>query len=233
MDDSISSGKAISETKELLKINGITCQVTYLVVYALAVSCKKVDIYFELCEQPRMFEWNYMHHWALEYCCMDIDGVICEDPSFLQNDDGKKYLEVLDKAVPKFLPTKKVGILVSGRLEKYREQTERWLVQNGIEYGQLFLMKDISAKERAALGRHAEYKAQIYKESDAILFFESDYDQALEICRLSGKPVFCVNNVTLITSSNVVEKARVRSRELKITMKRVVRKMFRKINYVK
>lgn len=233
VDDSISSGKAISETKELLMANGISCQVTYLVVYALAVSCKKVDIYFEICEQPRMFEWNYMHHWALEYCCMDIDGVICEDPSFIQNDDGKRYSEFLDKAEAKFLPTQKVGMLVSGRLEKYRDQTEQWLAKHGIEYDKLYLMENMTAKERAVRGQHAEYKANVYKNSDAIMFFESDYDQALEICRLSGKPVFCVNNVTLVTSGNVMEKINVRNREFRITMKRIVRKIFKKINYVK
>lgn len=233
VDDSVSSGKAISETKAVLRESSITSRVTYLAVYALAVSCKKVDIYFELCEQPRMFEWNYMHHWALEYCCMDIDGVICEDPTFFQNDDGQKYEKFLAEATPKFLPTQKVGILVSSRLEKYREQTEKWLKKYAVKYDQLRLMQDTTAKERAMEGRHAEYKAKIYKNSNAILFFESDYDQALEICRLSGKPVFCVNNVTLITGNNVVEKMKVRNQEVWVTIKRILKKLFNKIRYVK
>ena len=78
-----------------------------------------MDIYFKICEQPRMFEWNYMHHWALEYVCMDIDGVLCEDPSVYQNDDGKNYYDFLINAIPKIIPTQKVGKLVSCRLEKY------------------------------------------------------------------------------------------------------------------
>ena len=69
-----------------------------MAIYALGATKHKVDIYFELCEQPRMFEWNYMHHWALEYCCMDIDGVVCEDPALFQNDDGKKYLDFIENA---------------------------------------------------------------------------------------------------------------------------------------
>lgn len=230
VDDSVSSGKAISEAKELLKNS--SCKFTYLAIYALAASLGKVDIYFERCEQPRMFEWNFMHHWALEYCCMDIDGVICEDPTFIQNDDGRRYEEFLNTAVPKFLPTQKVGVLVSSRLEKYRGQTEQWLSKYAIEYNDLELMQNVTAKERAAEGRHAEYKAKIYKDSDAILFFESNYDQALEICNLSGKPVFCIDNMTLVESKNVIEKMKVRNREFKVTMRRVLRKMFRKIRYV-
>ena len=233
VDDSISSGKAITEAKALLKSASSSCKITYMAVYALAASCKKVDINLELCEQPRMFEWNYMHHWALEYCCMDIDGVICEDPSRLQNDDGSRYDDFVRNAPPKFLPTQKVGWLVSSRLEKYREQTAGWMKRYGVEYGELVMMNGVTARERALQSNHAAFKAKIYKQTKSILFFESDYDQALEICRLSGKPVFCVGNRTMITSDNVAEKWKVRSREFKVTVKRIIKKIFKKINYVK
>lgn len=232
VDDSISSGQAIKEVKGRLKEQEMECNVTYLVVYALAASRSKVDIYFELCEQPRMFEWNYMHHWALEYCCMDIDGVICEDPSFFQNDDGKKYLDFLHNAEPKFVPTQKVGWLVSCRLEKYRPQTEGWLKRYGVEYNKLILMEGITADERAFHVDHAKYKADVYKKSDSILFFESSYDQALQICRLSGKPVFCIENRTLITSGNVLAKMKVRNQEIKVTLKRIFKKLMNRISYV-
>lgn len=196
-----------------------------MAVYALAASKRMVDIYFEVCEQPRMFEWNYMHHWALEYCCMDIDGVICENPTYLQNDDGKRYLKFLENAVPKFIPTQKVGRFVSARLEKYRPQTEAWIKKHGIEYNELFLLDGMSAQERGLLNAHAVYKANVYKNCDAIMFFESDYGQALEICKLSGKPVFCIETRTLITSDNVMQKLKAYNTEMKVTMKRILRKL--------
>lgn len=231
VDDSVSSGKAVRETKERLK--GRNEKYTYLAVYALTVSCKMVDIFLEICEQPRMFEWNYMHHWALEYCCMDIDGVLCEDPTFFQNDDGKKYEKFLEEVVPKYIPTQKVGYLVSCRLEKYREKTEEWLRKYHVEYGKLILVDNVSAKERAIEFDHARYKADFYKETDAIIFFESNYDQALRICQLSGKPVYCVDNRKLINSDNVIGKMKVRNIEWKVTLKRVVKKITKRINYVK
>jgi uncharacterized HAD superfamily protein len=232
VDDSISSGKAIKEAKEILKEVNLDCKMTFLAVYALAVSCKKVDIYFELCEQPRMFEWNFMHHWALEYCCMDIDGVVCEDPTKFQNDDGSRYKEFLKNAAPKFIPTQKVGKFVSTRLEKYRYETEEWLKKYNIEYGELILMDGVTAKERALLGKHAEFKAKVYKQCDAILFFESDYDQALNICKLSGKPVFCIENQTMLTSHNIEQMLKVHNREFVVTFKRSVRKIMNKLYYV-
>lgn len=233
VDDSVSSGKAVAEAKKLLTASNITTNVTFLAIYTLGASMGKVDIYFERCEQPRMFEWNFMHHWALEYCCMDIDGVVCEDPSRIQNDDGEKYIDFLQNAAPKFIPTQKVGRFVSTRLEKYRPQTETWMKKYNIEYGELIMMEGVTAKERALLGNHAEYKAKIYKDCDAILFFESDNDQALNICRLSGKPVFCIENRTLITSDNVIQKLKVHNKEFMVTVKRVFRKLTNKINYVK
>ncbi len=233
VDDSVSSGKAINETKNLIKEKGIESHITYLAVYALAASCRKVDMYFELCEQPRMFEWNYMHHWALEYCCMDIDGVLCEDPTFLQNDDGKRYSAFLDETPPKFIPTQKVGYLVSCRLEKYRTQTDKWLKRYGVQYDNLVLVDEVNAKERKISFDHAAYKAQVYLKSKCIMFFESDYDQALKICEISGKPVFCVSKRELITSSNVWEKAMTRNKEMKITLKRIIKKIMKKIDYVK
>lgn len=233
IDDSISSGKAIREAKE--KINSLKqgdVKVLYCAVYALPMTCTFVDIYFEICNQPRMFEWNYMHHWALEFCCMDIDGVLCENPSFFQNDDGPKYIDFLNNAVPKFLPTHKVGKLVTTRLEKYRNETETWLKNHNIEYGELIMIENTTAKERAFKGNHAEFKAKIYKSCDSVLFFESSYEQALDICNLSGKPVFCTDTRTLVDSNNVVQKLTVRNKELIFTIKRVIRKLAHKVCYV-
>lgn len=233
VDDSVSSGKAMKEAKAQLASLGIDCKFTFLAVYGLRASMSMADIILEYCEQPRMFEWNFMHHWALEYCCMDIDGVICEDPTRKENDDGVNYAKFLKTARPKFLPTQKVGTLVSCRLEKYRQQTEEWLKEHDVTYDRLILMDNISAKERALSVNHGAYKASIYMQSKSMLFFESDYDQALEICRISKKPVFCVERRVLINNDNVAQRISVRSRELSVTIKRGLKKLFKKIDYTK
>ena len=227
VDDSISSGQAMGEVKELLSQNNITSKITTLAVYGLALSRGKVDICFETVEQPRMFEWNFMHSWQLKYCCLDIDGVVCEDPSFLQNDDGEKYLDFVNNAPPKFLPTQPVGRFVSSRLGKYREATEAWMEKYNIEYDELILMEGVTASERALSGSHASFKADIYAHCDAILFIESNYEQALEICKLSGKPVFCVENMQMITSDDVLARINNKSRELKVTIKHGIKKVMK------
>lgn len=117
VDDSISSGRAVKEAKRLVRKSGMPAEHLYLAVYALENNIHMVDIYFEICHMPRVFEWNYMHSWVLQYCCVDIDGVLCEDPSFFENDDGKRYRKFLLHAQPKLVPTKKIGYIVTARLE--------------------------------------------------------------------------------------------------------------------
>lgn len=232
VDDSISSGKAIKEVKDKIKTVGFSCECIYLAVYALRISCHLVDIYFELCEQPRMFEWNYMHHWALEFSCMDMDGVLCRDPSFLENDDGKKYRDFLRNADPLFLPTQKVGYIVTTRLEKYRTETEEWLAGHGIDYGKLIMLENISAMDRKLSFNQGAYKAEWYKKTNAVLFFESNYEQAVEISKISCKPVFCVDKRVLIQPDNIMGHLAALKNDFKITAKRSMKKILKKIQYV-
>lgn len=233
VDDSISSGKALLNVKKEIKDAGIEVSILYLAVYAMHVNRTIPDIYFDTVEQPRIFEWNYMHHWLLEYTCMDIDGVMCVDPTFLQNRDEKKYEDFLENATPLMIPTQKVGAVVSCRLEKHRELTENWLKKHGVLYDKLILCNCKDTKERMLNFNHAKYKADVYKNApQTILFIESEYTQAIDICKYSGKPVFCVASRTLITPDNVIDHAKVMSKEWKITLKRVVKKILGKINYV-
>jgi uncharacterized HAD superfamily protein len=74
-----------------------------------------------------------MHHGhLLKYCCVDIDGVLCLDPTDCQNDDGAAYEKFLEEAVPMLAPTRPIGALVTSRLEKYRGLTEKWLAKHVI-----------------------------------------------------------------------------------------------------
>jgi uncharacterized HAD superfamily protein/hypoxanthine phosphoribosyltransferase len=227
VDDSISTGQAIKEAKE--KVKNLPAKHTFLAVYAVETALPAIDIHLAICHQPRMFEWNYMHHWGLAYSCMDIDGVLCEDPSFLQNDDGKRYEEFLKNAPAKIIPTAKVGYLVTCRLEKYRPQTERWLQKQGVQYDHLIMLDAASGKERRKQFSHGAYKADILKKTDCFLFIESDYEQAVEICRLSGKQVFCVANRKLITPDNLGAHMKILANDTRIVAKRTIKKLLKKL----
>jgi len=229
VDDSISSGRAVKEAKRLVRKSGMPAEHLYLAVYALENNIHMVDIYFEICHMPRVFEWNYMHSWVLQYCCVDIDGVLCEDPSFFENDDGKRYRKFLLHAQPKLVPTKKIGYIVTARLEKYRRETEAWLKQQGIEYGNLVMMDAASGRERRWQGSHGVYKGEVFRQTGCSMFIESSYEQAVQICQTAGKQVFCTDKNVLITPQGVGKHLKILANDWRFTSKRVVKKLLKKI----
>jgi len=203
VDDSINSGTEMRKVKARIEKAGLPHEIYYAAVYASPEGHRYVDYWYEIVDTPRVFEWNVMHHHILLNSCVDIDGVLCRDPKPDENDDGERYLKFLTTVKPLIVPTKPIGWLVTCRLEKYRKVTEEWLQRYGIQYNQLIMM-DLPDKEtRIALGAHAEFKAQVYKAVDAVLFIESSYSQAQVIARLAGKPVLCIETGQMINPNFV------------------------------
>ena len=205
VDDSVNSGAQMKEVKEKLLRARLPHQTYYAALYITPQGCKHVDFWYQVVDTPRVFEWNVMHHGILANSCVDIDGVLCRDPTERENDDGKNYQQFLANVKPLIVPTKTIGWLVTCRLEKYRELTEEWLKKHGIRYKQLIMM-DLPDKEtRLALGSHASFKAAIYKKLNVSLFIESSSMQAQEIARLAGKPVLCIETGEMINPSYLTQ----------------------------
>ena len=191
VDDSCDTGNALSKVRKVLDPYQKDMRFIYAAVYVTETSQRLVDVYFERVDQPRVFEWNIMDHIILSNSCVDLDGVLCEDPIQEENDDGEKYLQFLANAKPKFIPCHTIKAIVTCRLEKYRKQTEDWLHKNGIKYKQLYMMNYPDAETRRRAKKYASYKADIYNAAGAVLFVESHFLQARDIHTLTGKPVYC------------------------------------------
>ncbi|WP_432797352.1 phosphoribosyltransferase family protein [Poriferisphaera sp. WC338] len=194
VDDSISTGHALDRAKNKIASSTFTGSWQTLVIYAENKSKHKVDHHLEICPQPRMFQWNWAHSGQLSNACLDIDGVLCVDPTVEQNDDGSNYIDFIRTAQPLNIPTTKVGALVTSRLEKYRAHTEAWLTQHNIQYDQLIMLDLPDAETRRRLRTHAAHKAAFYKKSRYNLFVESAPQQAITIAQTTGKAVFCTDN---------------------------------------
>jgi uncharacterized HAD superfamily protein/adenine/guanine phosphoribosyltransferase-like PRPP-binding protein len=199
LDDSINGGGAMKSARERIAAAGIKGEMIFAAVYGAHAQHVEADLCLETVSQPRLFQWNFMHHKFLAQSCVDIDGVLCHDPSHEENDDGDAYVRFLLDARPLYGPTARIGRLVTSRLEKYRPQTEAWLAARGIAYDELVMLDLPTKAERQRLGVHGSFKADVYRKCDAILFIESEPDQAERIAALSGKPVLCVETHELIT----------------------------------
>jgi len=197
VDDSCFSGTAMREATEQLDIHGR--ELTTCAVFGTKNVNEKVDLALDICSYPRIFEWNLFHHEFTERACIDFDGVLCRDPTDTENDDGVRYREFLKNAPALHRPSRKIGAIVSSRLEKYRAECVEWLARHNIDYGTLHLLDLPTGEERRRLGIHASYKADIYKkDTEAVIFLESDAGQAADIAKMSGKTVIWTEGMVLI-----------------------------------
>ena len=201
VDDSIASGSAMIEVKESLKHLESKFDIKYCAVYIIPGKEKMVDYFFEIVPLPRYFQWNILNHTTLEKACFDIDGVLCPDPLPEQNDDGEKYIDFILNAPPLFIPGSKIGTVVTSRLEKYRKETETWLKANNIKYNDLIMLDLPDMKARQKANNHGDHKAKAYMSKPYVLFVESEIAQAIEINRISKKPVLCTANFEMIYNS--------------------------------
>jgi uncharacterized HAD superfamily protein len=201
VDDSIASGSAMIEVKESLNHLKNQFNIKYCAIYVIPGKEKMADFYFETVPLPRYFQWNILNHTTLEKACFDIDGVLCADPLPEQNDDGEKYIDFLLNAPPLFIPGSKIGTVVTSRLEKYRKETETWLAANNIKYNDLVMLDLPNMEARQRANNHGDHKAKAYMAKPYVLFIESEYNQAVEINRITKKPVLCTANFEMIFES--------------------------------
>jgi len=190
VDDSVFSGRELARQQARLTRIRPDLDVRWAALIASPESTHLVDVWGEVVPHPRIFEWNVLHHEIVERSCFDLDGVLCVDPTASENDDGAAYLAFLRSALPLYIPSRRIGTIVTARLEKYRQPTEDWLSRQGILFDELRMLDLPDAATRRRAGSHAAFKASVYKQSNAPLFFESDTAQARDIATLSGRPVY-------------------------------------------
>ena len=193
----------MTETQARLEECTFPFDVRYGAPYISPGGYEYVDHWVEVVPHPRVFEWNVLHHPMLKTWCVAIEGVLCREPTPEEDDDGEDYREYVSGVEPDILPNQRIGWIVTHRSEEYRNETERWLADHGVEYDTL-VMRDRPNGERGAEPRtDAEYKAEIYGSTDAGLFIENERDTAAEICRLTSKPVFSVRTFEMVRPGQI------------------------------
>ena len=202
VDDTIYSGNANRDARKKLEPLREQYEFIYLAVFQEG-RCDNVDIALEDVRgdtngftQIVLYEWNILQHHedVMGRFLLDMDGVFCVDPPDERN--LEEYQGYIRNATPLFLPAAKVGEIVTFRLESNREVTADWLARHGVRYNALTMFPAQHYNERRDSGiGPARFKANIYlQRSWARLFIESEDQQARNICRMTGKPVYCVES---------------------------------------
>ncbi len=121
-----------------------------------------------------------------------MDGIICEEPRVPDADGGPglaRYRQWLMNAKPFHLTrAQPIKLIVTGRLEQFRKETEDWLSKHGVKFDKLVMCPAQKASQR---GDIAAMKAEAYKNSTTAFFVESDPKQAERIFQIAKKQVIC------------------------------------------
>lgn len=130
----------------------------------------------------------------------DIDGTLAlfgdanpYDRDFLQdilNQPVAHILRIQNVATFESLGSAKV-ILVSGRTDKFRAQTEQWISLNEVTYDELFMRKDGDVRKDVIIKQEI-YEVEI-KDKYNVLFVLDDRDQVVDFWRSQGLTCLQVN----------------------------------------
>jgi uncharacterized HAD superfamily protein len=201
VDDSCNKGRAMAQAMRLLPKGTKVTRLAIFGPYQVEPS-SVCDLWFEIVRGPRVFAWNWTKHIRLPRWGFDFDGVLCRDNTKAENDDGPRYAAFLRDVEPLFLPTRPIGHIVTGRLEKYRPETESWLARHGIQFESLTMTPFHSKAERMQAMKFAHgrggWKAQQVKLLGCEMFVESCPKQSGIIAREAGIPVFCTATQALV-----------------------------------
>jgi hypoxanthine phosphoribosyltransferase len=192
VDDSICTGTSLEYNKKLLGVDCITC-----VIYTNSLCRDSVDIYGEVIDSARFFEWNLLRNLSTPLFSFDMDGVLCADPTAYDN-DGPEYENAVINALPLYIPQTKIRMICTNRIERWRQQTEAWLKKYSVQYDKLIMQPYSTAVERRHCSNPAEYKAKHFiEERESPLFVESNMAQAKTIWIKSQKPVLSIEGMKL------------------------------------
>lgn len=201
VDDSIDKGRAMAKAMTVIESIDKDFSVTKAALIVREKTKHKADLYYKVIEPPRSFEWNLMHRKIASYAgsgmlATDLDGVLCANPPRGADEDEDWYLEWLGNANPYFIPGFEIDVILTCRLEQYREPTEHWLRRNGVQFKAL-QMWDVPNKD-ARRGSFARYKSDALLRIKPDMYWESDWEQAQTIWKETRIPTLCFDEMTLL-----------------------------------
>lgn len=124
----------------------------------------------------------------------DLDGTLCifngRGPFEMERCGDDLISLPVDITLQAFAELKYALVLVTGRFEQYRPQTETWLARHGIAYDALFMRSDGDYRKDADVKREL-YAAKIEPQYNVLLALD-DRNQSVACWRELGVPCFQV-----------------------------------------
>jgi hypoxanthine phosphoribosyltransferase len=198
IDDTFFSGYTLAKIKKMFGLEH-----HYGAVYSTEAGLSHLDVYGEQLDNPHLLEWHFFNSGYATKTLFDLDGVFSPNVPFSELDCDDKYKKYISNVEPFYhrLPkTRKLKAIVTGRLDKFRKETEDWLARYNIKYNELIMFPTERREQRDA--NHVEevgkYKADVHKRSNAVFFMESEKAEGRVIRKHSDKRVILPNDGLLL-----------------------------------
>ena len=195
VDDTMGVGSTMKNAVEMVKESNHDIKITTFVTFVEPFSTDKVDIYCEVMRHQFM-PYSVLKR-AIQFSCVDMDGVLTEEVPHEYDTDDEKYIDFISNQRPIYVPETPIGIIVTGRLIKYKDVTVDWLKRHNIQF-QGIVMLNLPDKDARDSFNVGEYKGKVYLQSNAGLFIESNYNEARTIKSVANKPVYCTQICNMI-----------------------------------
>ena len=155
VDDTVYSGGEMDKSRTAMKQMDLDC--IFAVVYTKKP--EETDIYAVHAPGSIILEWNIFNSATITGRTMmkefkggiatDFDGVICEEPQVNDLRKPDEFLWWLANARPQYLPRKhEIPLVVSFRIEPWREITMRGCRSGGCVSGSLSCIRLMTVQER-------------------------------------------------------------------------------------
>jgi hypothetical protein len=192
VDDTAATGFIMQKAAPAVQDRFPDAEIVRTVVYTRAEASPHLDLFAAVYPGLHYLEWNFVNAGHGEGAGYDFDGILCEDITADDDDDGPRYQRALTDAKPLYLPRRRtIPLIVTARGEDRREVTLDWLARHGVTCHEL-VMRDFPRPDESEWARVVgTWKGQRYHDSGTTLFIESGPDQAAVIAEVSGKPVLC------------------------------------------
>ncbi len=199
VDDTAWRGIAMQRIKWLAARRWPQAKILTAVIYAHSQTLHLLDFAACCYDGLHYLEWNLFNTGHVDPATggglvSDLDGIFCPDIAREDDDDGPRYLAAIRSAPAIQRPNRRpVPVIVTARLEKYREATQSWLRQAGIRWQHLVMgpWKTLAERNRGWPENVVKLKSDTYVESGFPIFVESDPLLARRIFQRTGRPVLC------------------------------------------
>ena len=201
VEDTIDLGRALDKAEEQLLEYDKNLEIKKASLFVSSRAKEKVDYYYaSLKGNSTFFEWNLLTATGTVFgkLAVDMDGVLCVDCPSAVDKDEEAYVKWIENVEPFLIPAFHIDAIVTSRLEIYRPQTEKWLKENGVKYGQL-IMLNLPDKAQRTYSKIIEHKVNSVCSVKPNWFWESSLMEANEINKQAKIPVLCTQKMKMVS----------------------------------